>query len=277
MKRILVPCDFSKASQEAFKMAVGLAAKANGKITVLHVIYISTIYDPNSIGDAGFSQPFFDTMEEDAEKAFEKLKKEHSKNTPIELETTVGGLIESITRVTEEKNIELVVMGTSGSSGIEEFVIGSNTEKIVRFSKVPVLAVRKATDVIQLKQILLPTTGDLDQTEFIAKVKELQRFLNARLHILLINTPSAFMRDAEGKERLEEFAKHYQLNDYELHFRSYRKEEEGIIDFAQSNDIDLIVMATHSRKGLAHLFTGSVTEGVVNHIQSPVWTFSVKK
>jgi nucleotide-binding universal stress UspA family protein len=109
------------------------------------------------------------------------------------------------------------------------------------------------------------------------KVKDLQNFLGARLHILLINTPSAFMRDAEGKERLEEFAKHYQLNDYELHFRSYRKEEEGIIEFAQSNDIDLLVMATHARKGLAHLFNGSVTEGVVNHLKSSVWTFAIKK
>jgi nucleotide-binding universal stress UspA family protein len=278
MKRILVPCDFSEPSKEAFKMAAEIASKTNGSITVLHVIYVSTLYTPEFVGEpTAFSQQFFNTIEEDAKKAFGEIKKYADKEVNVELEITVGGLHESMKRLIKEKKIELVVMGTSGSSGMEEILIGSNTERAVRFSEVPVLAVRKAVPVRTIKNILLPTIGNLDQKDWLSEVKALQTLFSAKLHLLLINTPSNFMRDEEGKEILEEFVKHYDLNNYELHFRSYVKEEEGIIDFVNTNKMDLVAMATHSRRGLAHLFTGSVTEDVVNHIQAPVWTYTVRK
>lgn len=278
MKNILVPCDFSKPSIEAFKMAVDIASKSKGIVTVLHVIHISTMYDPNFLGEpVPYSQQFFTSMEEDAKTAFTEMQKNYGKNQKMNLEITVGGLFESINRVTEEKQIDLVVMGTSGSSGVQEIIIGSNTEKAVRFSKVPVLAVHQASEINSLKNILLPTTGNLDQSDFISKVKDLQAFLKAKLHILLINTPNDFKRDEEGKEILTEYVKHYQLSNYELHFKSYKKEEEGIIDFASTTKMDLIAMATHSRRGLAHLFSGSVTENVVNHVPTPVWTYSIRK
>lgn len=278
MKNILVPCDFSKPAKEAFKMAIDIAAKSNGNVTVLHVIYISTIYDPNFIGESvTYSQQFFTSMEEEAKRAFAEMQKQYDKNQISKLEVVVGGLFESIDRLTTEKQIDLVVIGTSGSSGVEEILIGSNTEKVVRFSKTPVLAVRKASETNSIKNILLPTTGGLDQSDFIAHVKKLQAFFNAKLHILHINTASNFMRDAEGHEIMKEFVKHYRLENYELHFKSYRSEEEGIIDFAGSRQMDLIAMATHSRKGLAHLFVGSITENIVNRIPTPVWTYSIRK
>lgn len=279
MKRILVPCDFSKPSREAFKMAVDIASKSNGTVTVLRILYMPTIYAPNFIGDSIAYNPLLITsMEEDAKKDFEEMKKTYGNGSvSIDLEIQVGGIIDCIKRISEEKKIDLVLMGTSGSSGLDEALIGSNTEKVVRFSEVPVLAVRTAPNLSSLKTILLPTTANLDQTKFIEHVKKLQTFFNATLHILLINTPTNFRPDAEAKEALEEFVKHYHLKDYALHFKSYRNEDEGIIDFAYTNKADLIAMATHSRKGLAHLFSGSVTEAVVNHIQTPVWTFSIRK
>ena len=279
MKTILVPCDFSKPAIEAFKLAVDIAAQSHGTVIVLHVIYHPVVYDPNYIGDTMLFNPaFIASLEDQAKKEYEKMVKAHGRGLTTNLQLVSGGIVESIKELCDEKKIDLVVMGTSGVSGVEEILIGSNTEKIVRFSKVPVLAVRKASNIKSMKNILMPTTGVFDQTEFITKVKLLQDFLKATLHILLINTPANFQRDAEGKEALEEFAKHYHLQNYQLHFKSYRSEEEGIIDFAHSIHADLIAMATHARKGLAHLFNGSVTENVVNHIENtPVWTYSTRK
>jgi nucleotide-binding universal stress UspA family protein len=259
-------------------MAVDITAKSKGTINVLNVIPIATIYDPNFIGGSGaYTQQFLNSMEEDVKKAFTEMRKSYGKGQEVNLEITVGGLFESINRVTEEEQIDLIVMGTSGASGFQEALIGSNTEKAVRFSKVPVLAVHQATNIDSIKNILVPTTGNLDQSDFISKIKNLQDFLKAKFHILLINTPNNFKRDAEGREILMEFVKNYHLDNYELHFKNYRDEEEGIIDFATSHNMDLIAMATHSRKGIAHLFSGSITEKVVNHIPSPVWTYSIRK
>ena len=137
---------------------------------------------------------------------------------------------------------------------------------------------RTAPAVSSIKKILLPiTTLALNQTDFIHRVKELVYFFDATLHILLINTPLHFRTDTDAKASLQKFVEHYTLKDYKVHFKNYRKEEEGIIKFADDEQIDLIAMATHGWKGLVHLVTGSIAEDVVNHIQCPVWTYSISK
>ena len=259
-------------------MALEIAKKSKGTITVLHILDVPIVYDPDFTGNPIVQHnSFLAAMQNNAKKEFEEMSGQNKHSVAIDFEMQIGGITESIQHVTTEKKIDLVLMGASSASAWMDVFIGSNTEKVVRFSKVPVLVVRQASAISGLKSILVPTTAKLDQTEFIEHLKSLQAFLGGILHILLVNTPSSFKRDSEGKEALEEFAKHYHLSSYHLHFKSYRSEEEGIIDFAYTNKMDLIAMATHSRKSLAHLFSGSIAEDVLNHTQIPVWTFSIHK
>lgn len=278
MKKILVPCDFSKLSNEAFQVAIELASNHKGEIMLLHAIAMPSIYTTGfSAEPLAFNPVYFTKMEEDAKTELEKMKtKATSHSIKASTEVVYGELTGVIKRIIEVNKVDLVIMGTSGASGLAEIFIGSNTEKVVRLSPVPVLAVRKSVDTKSIRNILLPSTLDLNQTDFMSKVKDLQELFGATLHILLINTPVHFRRDAEAKEALEEFAKHYQLKNYKTHFRNYTHEDEGIIDFAGDQKMDLIAMATHARKGLAHLFNGSVTENVVNHVPAPIWTYCLK-
>jgi nucleotide-binding universal stress UspA family protein len=278
MKKILVPCDFSRESREAYKTALDIASKTKGKIILLHALYIPT-YAPGIAGEPLVYDPvYFNNMEEDARTELEKMKAEATKRSiDVTVVVVFGEIVSSIKRTIETEQIEVVIMGTSGATGMFEIFIGSTTEKVVRHSPVPVLALRKAINISAVKNILLPSTLSLDQTEFVDKVKELQTFFNATLHLLLINTPIHFRRDSEAQGVLEEYIKHYKLKNFQTHFRNYMNEQEGIVDFAISEKMDLIAMGTHARKGLAHIFNVSVTEGVVNHLQSPVWTYCLHK
>lgn len=273
MKKILVPCDFSKQSKAALSVAVALALKSQGEIVLLHVLPLPALYGN---GEMIFDPVAYGNWEEDSKAELEKIRKQADPKVPVTSEVIYGDLVMTATQMIEEKKVDQVVMGTSGSSGFTELVIGSNTEKIVRFSPVPVLAVHRAMDISAVKNILVPSTLELNQAAFIDRLKELQTFFHATLHILLINTPSNFKRDAEGKEALEEFVKNYKLTNCKTYFKSYPDEVNGIMDFAASENIDLIAMATHARKGLAHLFNGSMTEKVVNHFQGPIWTCHLK-
>jgi nucleotide-binding universal stress UspA family protein len=278
MKRILVPCDFSDQSNEALRTAIELAGKEKGEIFLLHVLPIPTMYTTGFAGEPiAFDPAFYTQMEKDAKTGLEKMKNNVApKSLKVTTQVFYGELISSLRKVIEGSQIDIVVMGTSGASGVMELFIGSNTEKVVRFSPVPVLAVRKAVELKSIRNILVPSTLDLNQTAFIDKLKELQHLFDATLHILLVNTPVHFRRDPDANEALDEYAKHYRLENYKLHFRNNIREEDGIMDFAYSEKMDLIAMATHARKGLAHLFNSSVTENVVNHIQIPVWTYCLK-
>lgn len=279
MKNILVPCDFSPASKEALKLAADIASRTKGRVSVLHVIYTPVMYDTTFAGamPIAYNPDFITGMEEDARSEFETLCRSYDNGTvKPALEITQGDIVSSIKRLIEKNRIDLVVMGTTGSSGLEEILIGSNTEKVVRNVSVPVLTVRTAPSLDSIKHILLPIPLEPGQTSFMRKVKDLQAFFKARLHLLLINTPAHFLGEQDAEKALEKFAQQYHLENCETHFRNFRKEENGIIDFATSEKMDMIAMGTHARKGLSHLFNGSITENVVNHIQYPVWTYSLK-
>lgn len=260
-------------------MAVDIASKSGGTVTVLHVIFIPVIYAPDYVGDyTEYSSAYFVDMEKQAMKSFDLLKRESGDpKTEISFEIATGDITPSILKTIENKQIDLVVMGTNGTSGLTGLFIGSNTEKVVRNATVPVLAIRKAKNLNSIQNILLATSCGLNETAFISKVKELQSFFNAKLFVLMINTQLHFRSTQEGLETLSAFANHYNLRNYELHFENSHYEEDGIIDFATSHKVGCVVMATHGRKGLAHLFHRSVTENIVNHIDVPVWTFSLKR
>ncbi len=279
MKRILVPCDFSAPSREAFKLAVNIASMTGGEVSVLHVIQIPLLYDPTLAGASALAVDplFLSQIEEDAKKQFVKMKNGLAGTVKTSIQISQGTVVSALKRIIESQKIDLIIMGTTGASGLQEIFIGSTTERVVRHSPVPVLAVRTAPAIHSIKKILLPTTLGLNQAEFVGKVKELLYFFDATLHILLINTPLNFRSDLEAKASLEEFVEHYKLKDCKLHFRNYRNAEEGIIKFARDEQIDLIAMGTHAWKGIVHLFTGSITEDVVNNIPCPVWTYSLKE
>ena len=67
------------------------------------------------------------------------------------------------------------------------------------------------------------------------------------------------------------------LKNYTLNVFNDPYEESGVINFAQEIDADMIAMGTHGRRGLAHLMSGSVAEDIVNHVDCPIWTYSIKK
>ncbi|MBA4054476.1 MAG: universal stress protein UspA [Marivirga sp.] len=275
MRKILVPFDFSAQSIEAFKVALQLAPKSKAQIILLHLLAMSPVY--SGAGEPlAFDPITYASLEDEAKKKLNKMKTGASKSIKVHTEVISGDLLSSVKSLTESRKVDLVVMGTSGASGFSEIFIGSNTEKVVRFSTVPVLAIRKSFSLKSIKNILVPSTLQLNQTRFIKELNRLQEFFDAKLHILLVNTPIHFRTDAEANEALQEFVQHYKLKNYKTHFCNYTREEDGIVDFAYSEGMDLIVMATHARKGLAHLFNISITENVVNHIQSPIWTFCLE-
>ncbi|NJN41340.1 MAG: universal stress protein [Flammeovirgaceae bacterium] len=159
---------------------------------------------------------------------------------------------------------------------MKEYVIGSNTEKIVRWSKVPVIAIKKYVKGSSIKNIIFPNTLERDQEDLVMKVKALQEFFKATLHILYVNTPANFRNDGENKKRLEEFSKRFMIKNFTLNIYNDIHEEVGVLNFSKSVKADMIAISTHGRKGLSHLLSGSIAEDLVNHIECPIWTSVVK-
>ena len=279
MKRILVPCDFSTPAVQAYLLAIDLAMESNGEVFVLEAIDLPERHETTfGVPPYSYDPGLFLMMEARAKEHFEELRKKSARKiTRVSFDVKFGSVKRSILDFIEEKQIDLVVMGTHGASGFKEFVVGSNTEKITRLSPVPVFSVQTAVPVDSIRNIVFPGVLSGEQPGFIKKLKELQAFFGAGLHVLLVNTPSDFISHSEANALLEDFAQHYQLSNYTLNVRNGLFEQDGIHRFVEEIKADMIAMATHGRRGLAHLFYGSITEDIVNHAVCPVWTCVIKK
>jgi nucleotide-binding universal stress UspA family protein len=274
MKRILVPCDFSDPAVQAFKFAVEMALKGKGEIFLLNIVEVPVMHETVLMPTLYFEQNLMNEMKASADKKFQKMKdKWASEGVKVSTHVELGVTITSIRQFIDEKKIDLVIMGTHGASGAREFLIGSNTEKIVRTSGVPVISVKKSIKSSAIKNIVFPTDLNLENENLTLKVKEIQNFFKATLHVLYVNSPAFFQRDVDTKQRLKDFAKRFMLKDYTLNVFNDLDQENGINNFTREMKGDLIAMGTHGRRGISHLMSGSIAEDVVNHVDCPIWTF----
>lgn len=279
MKKVLVPVDFSEESMNALRFAVDLTAKSGGEIGLLHIIAMPVLQDSPRMPVERYRGPLIDKMKTAAHFKFLQLIQEHNReNVRISTDVLVNNHIhQTIAKHAEKHNFDTVIMGTRGASGIREWIIGSNTEKLVRTCPVPVLAVKKYTPGLRVKNIVFPNMLDTEhQEDLVTKIKVLQNFFQAELHIVWINTPAVSKPDADVRQRLKEFARRYMLKDYTIHVFNFTDEETGILEFTRQINGDLIAMGTRGLKGIAHLLLGSVAEDLVNHVQYPVWTYCTK-
>ena len=281
MKKILVPVDFSKTSSTAFDVAFDIAKKDGADIIALHVVEEATADSYRITGEwqkANWEDRIFTyKLLEKAKKQLESFV-ETPKYSDVKItgELRLGNPFHGMNAIITEHKVDLVVMGTRGHTKLEEMVIGTNTEKVVRHSHCPVLTVHKKPATTEFKNIVYATAMSKDEEVFSRIVKRAQQLYNGTIHLVRINTPGDFQRDRVVKDYMNKFAKSLGLKNFTINVYNDIGEEEGIIYFADSIDADLIAMATHGRTGFAHVMAGSIAEDVVGHAKRPVLTFVVK-
>jgi nucleotide-binding universal stress UspA family protein len=277
MKKLLVPCDFSISSLHAFQFALNAAAQVNGTVHVLHVVELPVLHDSVLMPVLSFEQDLFQELRKKAETQFAIINKKFNKNAVnVVSEVQFGKISDMIRNYTKEHEVDTIIMGSHGATGAREFFIGSNAEKIVRQADVPVLVLKDEYKG-SIKNIVFPNTLETeDQEDLVQKIKALQHFFKAHLHIVWINTPVNFTTDTETRQRLEKFAKRYQFKDYSVNIYNHLNPEDGIIEFSKLIDAGLIAMGTHGRTGIAHMIHGSLTESLVNHTDKLVWSYVMK-
>ncbi len=275
MKKLLVPCDFSGVSIEAFKVALDIAARVKGEITVLFAIDLPVFVGGFDLQPYLYDPTLATEMKAWAENKFHTLNTLNSHRIPLHFRAEQTSVVEAVKRTIADAAIDLVIIGTHGAKGANEFMFGSNAEKVVRFSSVPVLTVRNAIPLSSIKKILFPTDLSLNHAGLMHQLKKLQEFLGASLDILWINTPEDFRTDGEVRQLMKDFIKETSLKNYSLYIANDKDIEGGIVSYAKRSKADMIAMATHGRRGLSHLVNGSLTENLVNHYELPVWTYSL--
>jgi nucleotide-binding universal stress UspA family protein len=269
MKRILVPCNFSPCCENAIRFAAELSARSGAEVIVLTVI--------KATDTSGLTEPYMtETAAKEARIKFREIIRLVSTQTSFRHLIRKGKLLPVLLRCIARHEVDLVVMGTRGSRGWDQFFLGSSIEKVVRISPVPVFAVKGDTRINKIKNIVFPCNLKTNQPALIQKIKVLQQLFRARLHVLRINMYSR-KELPDIKQRPEEYARYYGLENYSLNVQSGSNKKELILQFSKEINADMIAMPTHGKCDLKHLYANSVCADVVNHSPLLTWTCSTKK
>lgn len=274
MKKILVPTDFSKQADHALKVAAQLAKKHKSELHLLHIIELplqqmDAMSTYNELPEALFFMKL-------AQQQFEKLReKDFLKNIKIHEHVEFHEIFRGIAHVCKKQDIDLILMGSQGANGLKELLIGSNTEKVVRTSEVPVLVIKKDHPTFEIKDIVFASDFNEESKMPYTKAVDFAKRLKAKIHLLMVNTPNRFLTTLEAKEQMESFTKDIGFKNFTVNIYNDETIEKGIMNFSQSINADLIAMGTHGRQGISHFFNGSISEDLVNHAKRPVITFKM--
>jgi len=274
MKRILVPTDFSEHAENALKAAVLIAKKTKCELFILHLLEV-----PNQINDTitgGSSIPEEMLFIKKANEKLQKITEQPylagiSVNVSVQYERTFSGIL----AFNKKNKIDLIVMGSHGTSGIEELLLGSNTEKVVRLSEIPVLVIKKDVRDLKFKNMVFASDFSPETKKPFVKMRDFAAIFDANLFLVFICTPNSFKTTLDAEKIMSKFIKNYEIKNYSLHIFNDTNVENGIVNFSKTIDADLIGLCTHGRTGLAHFFTGSISEDLVNHVTKPIITFKI--
>jgi len=274
MKRILVPTDFSQHAENALKAAAQIARKTNSEIYLLNVLEI-----PNQMNDAisvSADIPEVMLFIKKAKEALEELQeKSYLNDITVHYSEKIGHVHQGILSFIEENEIDLIIMGSHGVSGIQEVLIGSNTEKIVRLSETPVLVIKEEIKDFNPKNFVFASDFSKEIKKPFKKMLKVANLFDSKLSLVTICTPNSFKPTSVAKKIMSDFIEEFDVKDYTTHIYNDTNIEKGIINFSQEVNADLIGLCTHGRTGVAHFFTGSISEDLVNHAVRPVIVFKI--
>lgn len=277
MNKIIVPIDFSKHSEYALETAAILAKKNNSEIIALHMLEMAHNVLTDSDDDQQMQTVFFLKLAETKFQEF--LERDYLKGINVTPVVKHFKVFREVNDVAEQHHADLVVMGSHGSSGLTEIFVGSNTEKVVRHSNIPVLIVKKEPINLQFDTVVFACDFSEEMVEPYLKACQFFDNSSSTLKLLYVNLPGErFKSSTEMEATVAKFLEKAdgnldKIND--IHYISDYTVEEGVLTFANIVGGDLIAIPTHGRRGISHFFSGSIGEDIANHSTLPVITFKI--
>ena len=273
MKHIIIPVDFSAFSENALKAGAVLAQKFGAKLHVLHMLELSDSIISSSSSSGRDNEMLF--LLQLAQKKFGPfLDKDYLKGVDVEAVVKHHKVYAEVDSIAKDIDADLIIMGSRGKSRESGFFgTGSNTARMVRNSETPVLVVKEGQDFAFAKAVIA-TDLSLESIQAYKKAKTLFDMLGCDHETVYVNRPdNSFLSDTDFAERVEEFAhaggpeQVKSVNDYSV--------EAGVLSYADQNNIDLVAVSTHARKGADYFFNGSIAESIAQHSDLPVLSFKI--
>ncbi len=271
MENILAAVDFSSCSINALEHAVSIAEKGDLNLYMIWVNNPSvtkTTIHPSSSKE----------LIEEVEKQFKHLIDKYQpvlKNSKIDYLIREGKMYKEVIGTASELEAACIVLGTHGSSGFEQFWIGSNAMKVISLAQCPVITLRAGVaPTVDLKRIVMPIDSSLETRQKVPFTVYLAEIFDAEIYILGVYTSryKSMMRRVD--DYVKQVVKYVESFDVPVHVESMRVDSitTSIIEYAKKVDANLISIMTEKDSSPFNMLTGPQAQQMINHSPYPVLT-----
>ena len=271
MKKILFPTDFSHVSNNAFIYALKLADSINAEIITMHVYHLPQV---NYINVSEYLHEIYDVTElshfenyKDEVPVLRRIAEENNlDHVKISHVLILGNLIEEIQKITKHEYIDFIVMGTKGASGLKETFLGTVATKVMNDVKAVVLAIPERCKYEPVKNLLFITEYQADDTQSFLKIKALAKVFQAHIECLRV-VPQHRENNINNMRNWEELIDNHNIK---LHSVTGNDVEGIILNFIDSQKINMIAMHVHRKNFFEKLFEISLSKKLAFHINIPI-------
>ena len=279
MKNILVPIDFSQCSMDAFLYAKSLADTLGFSIKLVHVYKGNLNIDPsiNLHSEKNQEEIILDKMNE-----FVKVNLENNKDSnilthqKIETEAIVGlNTTQQIVNLTSNKeDIAMVVIGKTGAGNVLDKMFGSISSGVAQRSHCPVILVPQGTKYKDFENVLYASNYESADEDLVGQIIDFGNVFRATMHFVHVEENDNF-------ENVEDtiFYKLFEKGDPAFSFNivniKNRSVLEGLNQYADENEVDLIVLVNRQRNYLENIFQLSLTKKMAKASKLPVMVFHI--
>ena len=272
IKKILIPYDFSETADLALEHAVFMAKLHKAEIVLVHVIesysFTSAISSAFGKSQSDFEEKIESSTNDKLQTLVEKLH--HDCGMKVTYRTENGKIYKKIVHTAEEFDADIILMGTHGVSGFQDFLVGTNTYRVVMSSPCPVISVQAHSKKIGFKDIVLPIDNSHSSRQKVRHCAEIAKHYNSIVHIAGMMT----MNDVDMQRRFEVKIHQVQafLEEHEVAHtvKVFKTDNSPATTLNYSNQINadlLIIMTDQEGSGL---FMGNYAQQIINQSKIPV-------
>jgi nucleotide-binding universal stress UspA family protein len=273
MKTILVPTDYSAVAKNAAIFAFNLAPQLKAEKIIFYNSYQAPPVLTENVAPA---MPIMDietirTISDEGMKHFVESVQAHCPpGLQVEPMAEYGMISSDIEEISKTTGADLIVMGITGTSKVEEVLIGSTATSVVRHTKVPVIIVPGDARLMQVKNVLLATNlKKVVETTPVQPIKNLLDATGAKLYVLNIEEKD---NDKISEKTYQKELLNSLLSEYnpQFYFENNHDFIAGINEFVEANNIDLIITIPRKHGFFKGLFKESHSKKLAFHSRVPL-------
>lgn len=269
LSHLLVPIDYSDKSVFGLKYAVKLNKTLNGKITFVNVIK----------GVDPIWSDFFTDVERDI--LLKKLQ-DHMRNfvhksadiddSQFDCLIAKGKLCDTIMQTAKSLNASAIIMGTSHADNIKKLIIGTNALRVVSEAQCPVITIKCEPKDSDIKRIILPLDISKETREKVVDAVDIAKKLNAEIMVVSAYTFNDELLYKKLRQQQDQVVNYITERGIKCTGNLFKTDDQvdGVLDFIDSNNGDMVIITTHQQLEIVTSFLGSFAKSIISKANVPV-------